>query len=201
MRLGILGGTFDPPHVGHLLAAVDASERLALDRLVFIPAAIQPLKAGAGSAHAEHRLAMVRALVGVDPRFSVDPIEIARAGLSYTVDTLIEYERRHPDTERFFLVGADALSSFAQWREPGRVLRLARLVVLRRVTDGQGEPGGEAAVPPATEPDTPPPIVLETRRVDLSSTEVRARVRAGLSIRGFVPDAVAAYIERTGLYR
>ena len=201
MRLGIFGGTFDPPHAGHLLAAVDAFERLGLDRLVFVPAAVQPLKASAGSADAEHRLAMVRALAADDPRFSVDPIEIARAGLSYTVETLAEYERRHPDAERFFLVGADAVGAFTKWREPGRVLRLARLVVLQRAFDGAGEPPAKVLEPLMTEPGTPLPLVLETRRVDLSSTEVRARVRAGLSIRGFVPDAIAAYIERAGLYR
>lgn len=201
MRLGIFGGTFDPPHVGHLLAAIDAYERLELDRLVFVPAAVQPLKAEAGSSDAAHRLAMVRALVADDPRFSVDPIEIARAGLSYTVDTLAEYERRHPRDERFFLVGADAIGAFTKWREPERVLRLARLVVLRRASDGGGDSPEGAPESLVTEPGTDPPLVLETRRVDLSSTEVRARVRAGLSIRGFVPDAVAAYIERTGLYR
>ena len=100
MRLGIFGGSFDPPHVGHLLAATDAAEKLGLDRLVFVPAAVQPLKAGARAADPEHRLAMVRAMVGDDGRFSVDPIEIARSGLSYTVETLAEYERRHPEAEQ-----------------------------------------------------------------------------------------------------
>ena len=201
MRLGIFGGTFDPPHVGHLLAAIDAFERLELDRLVFVPAATQPLKVEAGSADAAHRLAMVRAMVEGDPRFSVDPIEIDRAGLSYTVDTLTEFERRHPAAERFFLVGADTVGAFTKWREPGRVLRLARLVVLRRATDGEEESPSAVLRSLMTEPGTETPLVLETRRVDVSSTEVRARIRARLSIRGFVPDAIAAYIERAGLYR
>lgn len=196
MRLGIFGGTFDPPHVGHLLAAVDAVEQLGLDRLVFVPTAQQPLKAGSESADPEHRLAMTRLLAGDDPRFAVDPIEIERSGLSYTVDTLAAYERRHPGDEHFFLVGADALATFGRWREPERVLRLARLVVLRR----DAASGAPAAAPPAA-PAGREPLVLETRRVDVSSTEVRARVRAGQSIRGFVPDAVAAYIERARLYR
>jgi len=201
VRLGIFGGTFDPPHVGHLLAAIDAFERLELDRLVFVPAATQPLKVEAGSADAAHRLAMVRAMVEGDPRFSVDPIEIDRAGLSYTVDTLTEFERRHPAAERFFLVGADTVGAFTKWREPGRVLRLARLVVLRRATDGEEESPSAVLRSLVTEPGTETPLVLETRRVDVSSTEVRARIRARLSIRGFVPDAIAAYIERAGLYR
>jgi nicotinate-nucleotide adenylyltransferase len=201
VRLGIFGGTFDPPHVGHLLASIDAFERLELDRLVFVPAATQPLKAEARSSEAMHRLAMVRAMVGDDPRFSVDPIEIDRAGLSYTVDTLTEYERRHPAARRFFLVGADAVGSFTKWREPGRVLRLARLVVLRRAADDGRNAPVSALRSLMTEPGTEAPLELETRRVDVSSTEVRARVRAGQSIRGFVPDAIAAYIERAGLYR
>ena len=204
MRLGIFGGTFDPPHVGHLLVAVDAYERLCLDRLVFVPAAVQPLKGGLTETPPAHRLAMTRLLADDDPRFEVDPIEIERAGLSYTVDTLGEYARRYGSDERFFLVGMDAVESFAKWRQPTRVLELARLVVLPRLSaDGATTNGREARegglaidVPPGREP-----LFLETRRVDVSSTEVRARVRAGQSIRGFVPDAVAAYIERARLYR
>lgn len=195
MRLGVFGGTFDPPHVGHLLAAVDAVEALTLDRLLFVPAAQQPLKVGCESAAPEHRLAMARLLAGDDPRFGVDPIEIDRAGLSYTVDTLGELTRRLPGAELFFLVGADALATFPRWREPRRVLELARLVVLRRASDDVELPTVMREAPGRE------PIVLASRRVDVSSTEVRARVRAGLSIRGFVPDAVAAYVAEARLYR
>jgi nicotinate-nucleotide adenylyltransferase len=195
VRLGILGGTYDPPHVGHLLAAVDALEALELDRLVLIPSGQQPLKVGEVSATPAQRLAMVRRLAGDDPRLAVDPIEIERGGLSYTVDTLAEYAERHPAAERFFLVGADVLATFDKWREPERVLRLARLVVLRRAVDGG------APAPPVRAPAGAEPIEVATRRVDVSSTEVRARVRAGKSVRGFVPEAVAAYIASEGLYR
>ena len=132
---------------------------------------------------------------GDDPRFGVDPIEIDRAGLSYTVDTLGELTRRLPGAELFFLVGADALATFPRWREPRRVLELARLVVLRRASDDVELPAMMREAPHRE------PIVLASRRVDVSSTEVRARVRAGLSIRGFVPDAVAAYVAQARLYR
>ena len=132
MRLGIFGGTFDPPHVGHLLAASDAIEHLGLDRLVFVPAAVQPLKAGRDTAPALDRLAMVRLTVGRDPRLETDAVELDRDGLSYTVDTLREFGRRYPSAERYFLVGADVLASFAQWREPQTVLELATLAVLTR---------------------------------------------------------------------
>ena len=196
MRLGVFGGTFDPPHVGHLLAAVDAFDALALDRLIFVPAAQQPLKLAGASADAAHRLAMVRMLVAGDARFEVDPVEIDRDGLSYTVDTLAAYATRFPDAERFFLVGADVLDSFQRWREPERVLALAQLVVLTRA-------GGPAvgALPVASSPGARAPLLLATRRVDVSSTEIRSRVAAGLPLRGFVPDDVASLIESAGLYR
>lgn len=189
MRLGLFGGTFDPPHVGHWLVAVDAYEALALDRLVFVPAARQPLKLGQPQASPADRLAMVRAMTAGDPRFAVDPIEIEREGLSYTVDTLTAFRQRPGVSELFFLVGADVLASFERWREPDRVQALATLVVLRRDTDRVALPPGLRA------------RVLETRRVDVSSTEVRARVRAGRSIRGFVPAAVETHVSTTGLYR
>lgn len=188
MRVGILGGTFDPPHVGHWLAAVDAYEALELDRLVFVPAAQQPLKVGERSAPAADRLAMVRAMAAGDPRFEVDPIEIDRQGLSFTVDTLEAYRRRPGVGELFFIVGADVMASFNRWREPDRVQQLATLVVLRRDSDAVTLPEGVTA------------LVLESRRVDVSATEVRARVRAGRPVRGFVSDAVASYIATAGLY-
>ena len=190
MRLGILGGTFDPPHFGHLLAAVDAVERLTLDRLVLVPAAVQPLKSASATAPAHDRLAMTRLLVADDARFEVDPLEIERGGLSFSVDTLTVLAERFPSAERFFLVGADVLRTFDRWREPERVLALATLAVMTR-DDGSPTapvlPVGAVAVP--------------SRRVDVSSTEIRARVAAGRSLRGFVPDSVAAYIAAHGLYR
>ncbi len=199
MRIGILGGSFDPPHVGHLLAAVDAIETLALDRLIFIPAATQPLKLGfpgvAGGAAPLQRLAMVKLLIAGESRFAADPIEIDRGGLSYTVDTLEAYAVRHPAAERFFLVGADVLTSFAKWRQPERIVALARLTVLQRM----GESVGPLELPPL--PDLPPLLVLQTRRIDVSSTEIRERVRNGKSIHGFVPDSVAAYIAAERLYQ
>ena len=198
MRLGIFGGTFDPPHIGHLLAATDAAERLELDRLWFIPNAVQPLK---GSAHgsAADRLEMVRRLVDGDERFDVESMEIDRQGLSYTVDTVAEFARRFPHALRFLLIGADVITSFDRWREPRRIRELANVVVLQRAdcvtgSGGQGQlAAGGGALAEAQ--------WLETRRVDISSTEIRARVREGRSIRGFVPHAVAEYIATAGLYR
>ncbi|HUF25720.1 MAG TPA: nicotinate-nucleotide adenylyltransferase [Gemmatimonadaceae bacterium] len=195
MRLGLFGGTFDPPHVGHLLAAVDAFEALELDALVYIPAATQPLKAGLVAAEPEDRLRMVELLVQGDPRFAVDPIEIRRQGLSYTVDTLAAYAASAPGARRFLLVGADVPAAFEQWRDPERILQLAEVVVLRRRTEAAGNAAGDAQAARWGF------RTLETRQVDVSSTEIRARVAAGRSIRGFVPEAVAEYIRSAGLYR
>ena len=193
MRIGLLGGSFDPPHNGHLLAAGDAFDALSLDRLVFIPAASQPLKVGLTVASAAQRLAMTRLLVEGDSRFEVDGIEIDRGGLSYTVDTLATLGARWPGAELFWLVGADVMHSFAKWRAPERVAALATIVVMVRGGEGAGDAATLGAVPGA-------PRTLATRRVDISSTEVRRRVQEGKSIRGFVPDAVAAFIAAERLY-
>jgi nicotinate-nucleotide adenylyltransferase len=194
VRLGLFGGTFDPPHTGHLLVAIDAAEALALDRLVFIPAAAQPLKVDRAHATPAQRLAMLRALITMDARLEVDALEIERGGVSYSVDTVTVFAERFPAAARFFLIGADVVPTLPKWRAPERIAELARIVVLRR--------GGEA----------PPDLTmvpgggggaadLTTRRVDISSTEIRDRVRRGLPIRGFVPDAVASYIAAEQLYR
>ena len=191
MRVGILGGTFDPPHVGHLLTASDALEALSLDQVVFIPNALQPLKDAGPMAPGEDRLAMVRLLCAGDPRFAVDATEVTRGGLSFTVETLREYRARMPAAALFLLIGADVLETLPSWREPEAIAALAEVVVLTRSFDGTGPApaslGGVRRV--------------ATRRVDVSSTDIRARVRAGRRLTGFVPDAVAAYIAERGLYR
>jgi nicotinate-nucleotide adenylyltransferase len=199
MRIGIFGGTFDPPHVGHLIVAADAADALALDQILFIPAAAQPLKVGAVAATPVQRLAMTRLLVGDDHRLVVDAIEIDRAGLSYTVETVSELTRRSPGHEWFLLVGADVVQTFARWRDPLGIMQMAGLVILRR---GDVDPATLAGwMPRDAQGRIPDYEVLASRRVDVTSTEVRARVGAGQSIRGFVPEAVQAYIARGGLYR
>lgn len=189
MRLGIYGGSFDPPHLGHLLPVLDAAEQLGLDAVRFMPASIQPLKVGRATATAADRLAMTERLVLGVPGFSVDPAEIGRPGLSFTVDTLAGLAVADPGAELFLLLGADAYALFDQWREPERVRSLATIVVM--VRDGS----------PSVAGGTPGVQVLQSRRVDISSTELRARVRDGRTIRGFVPDAVADYIAEHRLYR
>jgi nicotinate-nucleotide adenylyltransferase len=189
VRLGIYGGSFDPPHLGHLLPVLDAAEQLGLDGVRFVPAAIQPLKVGRASASPADRLAMTERLVEGIPGFTVDPAEIDRPGLSYSVDTLAGVAADVPGAELFLLLGADAYALFDQWRDPDRVRALATIVVMVR---------GDGTTPPRERPGV---RVLQSRRVDISSTELRARVRDGRTIRGFVPDAVADYIAEHRLYR
>lgn len=192
MRVGVFGGTFDPPHVGHLLVAADAADALALDRLVWVPAATQPFKAGEDVTAATHRLAMTRMVTEADERFACDGLEIERGGLSFTVDTLRTLTAQDSGATWFLCVGADAFRGFPRWREPEAIARMATVAVLAR--EGAGaESAALAAVPGALE--------VPVRRVDVSSTEVRARVRAGRSVQGFVMEPVAAYIAAHGLYR
>jgi nicotinate-nucleotide adenylyltransferase len=199
VRVGVFGGTFDPPHVGHLIAVADAAEALALEQVIVIPAAAHPLKRDAVAATPSQRLDMVRLTVADDPRLTVDAIEIDRPGLSFTVETLRELARRSPADQRFLIVGADVVESFAQWREPLAIMGLAQLAILRR---GEVETDALAGcLPRDAQGRTPAYRVVASRRVDISSSEVRARVRAGRSIHGFVPEAVRAYIDRFGLYR
>ena len=192
MRVGVFGGTFDPPHVGHLLLATDAREALRLDRLIFIPAGAQPFKVETPPiASAGDRLEMVRLAVADDANYAVDDAEIGRKGLSYTVDTLEHLAARFGGAELFLLMGQDALAGFPQWRNPGRIRELATLAVMER----SGDRGSRIEV--AAEGV----VTVSTRRVDVSSTEIRERVRAKKSIKGFVPESVERFIEARGLYR
>jgi len=196
MRIGILGGSFDPPHVGHLLVAQDALDELALDRLLIVPAAQQPLKGGEQTAVA-HRLAMVQACFGGIPRIAVDPIEIDRGGLSFMVDTVDALRRRWPSATLHLLVGDDVVSTLPRWGDVNRLLSMVQLVVLHRADRGHDV---AALAVPLESVGAATARRLATRRIDVSSTEIRARVRDGRSIRGFVPDAVETYIATTGLY-
>ncbi len=192
MRIGVFGGTFDPPHVGHLLLAADAREALSLDRLIFIPVWAQPFKVGTQPvASPQDRLEMVRLAVADDANYAVDDAEITRKGLSYTVDTLEHLAERYKGAQLFLLLGQDALAGFPQWRNPERIRELATLATTERSgTDGlRIELAGEGIV------------TISTRRVDVSSTEVRERLRAKKSIKGFVPESVERFIEARGLYR
>lgn len=192
MRIGVFGGTFDPPHIGHLLVANDAREALELDRLIFVPAGAQPFKVDTPPvASGQDRLEMVRLSVAGDANYVVDDTEINRKGLSYTVDTLEHLSERNPAARLFLLMGEDVLAGFQKWRSPARIRELATLVAVSR--------GGLAES--LADPATSAVLRVSTRRVDVSSTEIRERRRAGKSIKGFVPESVERFIDVRGLYR
>jgi nicotinate-nucleotide adenylyltransferase len=190
-RVGVFGGSFDPPHVGHLIGVLDIIDQLALDRVQVVPAGTQPLKQDIVTS-AEHRLAMSRACFKGMANVEVDPIEIERGGLSFMIETVEHYAGRWPDAELFLVLGADAAASLDRWREPERLLHLAQLIVLDRV--------GSVATPWKAWTGIRVPQRLSTRRLDVSSSEIRARVASGRSIRGFVPESVAEHIAAAGLY-
>ncbi|HUQ98296.1 MAG TPA: nicotinate-nucleotide adenylyltransferase [Gemmatimonadaceae bacterium] len=190
VRIGVFGGTFDPPHVGHLLLASDARDALSLDRLVFVPAGTQPFKVETPPlASPTDRLEMIRLAVEDDAVYTVDDTEIRRGGLSYTVNTLEHLAERYKGAQLFLLLGEDSLLSFDQWRNPERIRELATVAVMHR---GAGKSR-------SVEPEGV--TFVSTRRVDVSSTEIRERLRAGKSIKGFVPGSVERFIEDRGLYR
>lgn len=191
MRLGVLGGTFDPPHIGHLLAASDACEALSLDKLLFVPAAVPPYKSRSVQGSPAQRLRMLELTIGNDPRFEASRLEVDRDGLSFTADTLAALSAQSPGTSLFMLIGEDLAAQIASWRDAARIAELATIVVLARST---------AVIASALESSLPM-TRLATRRIELSSTEIRDRVQAGRSIHGFVTDAVAAFIDAAGLYR
>jgi len=198
VKLGILGGTFDPPHVGHLILAEEARQALGLQQVLFVPAGEPWRKAGRQLSPPEHRLAMVRLAVGDNSDFDVATLEIERKGPSYTAETLAALQQQLPDDgEFFFIVGQDSLADLPHWRQPERIVSLARLAVARRSA-------WEAAEADALEKDLPGIsqrlVWLDMPRIDISSTAVRERVRQGLSIRYWVPPAVEEYIRRHGLY-
>ena len=196
-RLGVLGGTFDPIHIGHLIIAEEARERLALEAVVFVPARVSPFKLQGTSAPAEHRCRMVELAIADNPFFYLSRVDLERPAPSFTVDTLRALRAScDPRTELFFIVGADSLGTLKSWRSPQEILRLARLIAISR-------PGFELDLA-ALERDVPgitqATEVLATVQVGISSTEIRARLERQLSIRYLVPAPVEAYIREQGLY-
>lgn len=198
MRLGVLGGTFDPPHVGHLILAEEGRTRLQLEKVLFVPARDPWRKAGQEVTPAEHRLAMVRLLLASDPYFEVSTQEVEREGPSYTVDTLESLHQQYgPGLELYFILGEDALHDLPNWRDPARIISLAWLAVAPRpVEGGTATAALEATVPGLSERIVPLPMPT----IDISSTTLRERAGAGLSLRYLVPLAVEEYIRRHDLY-
>ena len=190
-KVGIFGGTFDPPHLGHLIVAGEVAEALDLDRVVWIPTGRPPHKAGGDPSPADVRARMTEAATADARLFEVSTLELARDGVSYTVDTLRELHEQRPDARFHLILGADQFGAFSTWREPEEVARLAGLAVMDR--DGVAAEALDPGIPVEY-------TVVPVTRIDISSTEVRRRVRDGSSVRYLVPDAVRRIIEDHGLY-
>jgi nicotinate-nucleotide adenylyltransferase len=196
MRTGILGGTFNPPHLGHLVAAQEAYRELGLDQVMLIPAGTPPHKPVEDEPGPEHRLQLCRLAVGDDDRFSVSDLELRRDGPSYTVDTLDVLRSQSPSDDLFLILGGDIAAGLPNWHEPERVLELATVAIAKRRGTAKAAVEGALASLAGGERAR----FFQMPRIGISSTMVRRRVRAGQPIRYFVPDPVMHYIEGHGLY-
>jgi nicotinate-nucleotide adenylyltransferase len=195
--VGILGGTFNPPHLGHLVMAQEALDQLGLDHVVLMPVGAPPHKEAVEDPGGAVRAELCRLAVGGDERFEVSLLETERGGPSYTADTLRELHARHPEHELTFIVGGDMALSLPAWREPEVVLRLARLAVAER-EDVRREDVVRCLAPLHGGDRV---IFFDMPRIDVSSSAVRERVAQGRPVRYLVPDAVAEAIAGDGLYR
>jgi nicotinate-nucleotide adenylyltransferase len=196
-QVGILGGTFNPPHIGHLVCAQEARDQLGLDRVLLIPVAVPPHKQIAADPGSQARLELCRLTAADEPGMEVSDVEIVRGGPSYTVDTLREIHARAPEDALTFIVGGDMAQSLPTWREPEAVLSLATLAVCER--EGIRRQDITQRLAPLVGADRL--RFFEMPRLDVSSSDIRRRVAAGRPIRHLVEDGVAGYITQHGLYR
>jgi nicotinate-nucleotide adenylyltransferase len=197
VRIGVFGGTFNPPHLGHLVCAQEAYVQLGLDLVTLIPVFTPPHKPLEDDPGPEHRLELCRRAVAGDERFAVSDLEASRPGPSYTVDTLQELHANEPDNELFLILGGDVAAGLPRWRAPEVVVALATPAVANR----RGTPRARAAAGLSELPGGAPARFFSMPSIGVSSTMIRRRVKAGQPIRYLVPDAVAAYIEAKGMYR
>jgi nicotinate-nucleotide adenylyltransferase len=190
VRLGVMGGTFDPIHHGHLVAASEVAHLFSLDEVVFVPTGQPWQKTERAVSPAEARYLMTVIATADDPRFTVSRVDIDRAGPTYTVDTLRDLRAQWPEAELFFITGADALGSILTWRDPEEVLSLAHMVGVTR----PGHDRDAAHLPPGSA------TVVEVPALAISSTDCRARVAQGAPIRYLVPAGVERFVAKLGLY-
>ncbi len=196
MKLGILGGTFDPPHFGHLQMAEAALTQLHLDQVLFAPVGVQPLKQGHPATALEQRARMVELAIASDPRFALSRADLDRPGPHYTVDLLAIIQRQYPDAALWFIMGEDSLSDLLRWRDPARLIQLARLAVLRRPGYEPDWPTFDRLVPNLREHLD----WIEHAEIAISARDIRQRVKAGLPITALVPPRVIDYLVAQHLY-
>ncbi len=190
-KLGILGGTFDPIHVGHLVLAEQVREKLQLEQVVFIPSASPPHKTEHQLSSAAHRFEMTKLALEGNSHFSVSNIELEREGLSYTVETLRKLKELYQGSEIYFLTGSDVLDEITTWKDPDEIYRLAKIVIGVRPGFDQFDPEHHFAKKS---------VVVRITGVDISSTQIREKVAKGQSIKYLVPSEVEEYIRKNNLY-
>jgi nicotinate-nucleotide adenylyltransferase len=186
MKIGILGGTFNPPHTGHLMLAEYVCDFLSLDKVIFVPCNLPPHKSQVSLPTGDSRLKMLRLAIGNNENFKINNLEIARGGISFTVDTLKVFTKKWFNQELFFIIGSDLYKEFNNWKEPETIKRLAKVVVVKR-----------------EEIDNPDKsfIFIDMPKIDISSSFVRKRIQNGLSVKYFVPSKVIRFIYKQGFYR
>ena len=190
-RVGIMGGTFDPPHIAHLIAAQSALEALGLGKVIFVPSSTSPDKTNAIVSEPRHRLRMIELATATNPHFEVSSLEIDRGGISYTIETVRTMREANPGAEFFLIIGADNFRGFETWKEYRALMELTSLAVLAR-------PGQEIK---GIRPDVlAHAALLHTPLLEISASSIRARVRDGLSIQYMVTPEVGAYIAENKLY-
>ncbi|SHH20674.1 nicotinate-nucleotide adenylyltransferase [Thermosyntropha lipolytica DSM 11003] len=197
--LGIMGGTFDPVHIGHLLAAEWVRSEFNMDKVVFIPAASPPHKDEGDMTPIEHRYRMVELAIQDNPYFEISPVEKERKGKSYTVDTIAYFRERYPDKDLYFIMGTDSLLSFPTWKKPELLVTLCSFVVVSR--PGYVIPASfweKEGLLPLLQPKL---YILEMPGMDISSSEIRERIKQGKSVKYLLPREVEEYIYKHSLYR
>jgi nicotinate-nucleotide adenylyltransferase len=199
MRIGILGGTFDPVHLGHLAIAEEARKRLLLSRVIFVPSGQPWLKTDRTITPAPHRIKMIEIAIEKKPYFEVSAIEINRKGPSYTIDTLNTIKRNLGKEGKLFLIlGWDSLTEIPKWHNPDALVRICTLVAFTRINTERPNLAAIEALVPGIKQNT---VMLDIEPVDISSTDIRERITRGLSLKKLVPDRVVGYIGENNLYK
>jgi nicotinate-nucleotide adenylyltransferase len=196
LRVGILGGTFDPPHIGHLILGEYAADALGLSHLLYVPAADPPHKQQEQKTPLEHRLAMLRLALNDNPRFEISRVDIDRAGPHYSLDTVQLVQAQYAGAELYFVMGGDSLRDLPTWHRPADFIRLCKLAVMGRPAAVAWPEMHEHILPGLAERV----VMIESPLVEISSTRIVQRLTEGRSVRYLLPDAVLNYVQRHNLY-
>ena len=193
MRIGIIGGSFNPIHYGHLVSASEACNKFKLDKVIFVPSSINPLKSTSNLAEARHRLNMIKLAIADDPRFENSDIEIKRGGTSYTIDTIKAFVKEYSkDVNIYFIIGIDAFLEINSWASPDALLRMCKFIVTTR-------PGYD--IEKANQVFRKHTEIMEITHLNISSSDIRERIKSGAPIRYLLPEKVEDYVRKHKLYK